>query len=303
MKAVALMRTDGQPLMAMLAGNKNLSIPKLSRLSGHQYRMATDSEIESCFKSVPGFVGPVERDGICQILWDRSLKSVTNGVCGANRKDYHYTQVAVTANNFGIEAYVDIAAYEIGERCPVCGGEMALTKGEQLYQTIAYGTSLSEIHRANYLDAAGKAQRHWGLGLTFDMMAGIKSVVRHHICSEFTDIKCAEIDSEETAHMQIGIEALLPFDIWLIVMNVKKASQCELAEAVYDRLTAMGIRVMYDDRSDSPGIKFFDAEQLGNLPRIVVGKSAEEGLCNLQTKSEQFGPMTLEEVLHWVINH
>ena len=38
-----------------------------------------------------GFIGPVNQNADCIVLFDRSLKGTTNLVCGANEVDYHYT--------------------------------------------------------------------------------------------------------------------------------------------------------------------------------------------------------------------
>jgi prolyl-tRNA synthetase len=38
---------------------------------------------------------------------------------------------------------------------------------------------------------------------------------------------------------------------------------------MYQRLTDAGVEILYDDRDESPGVKFTDAELLG-MPRIVT---------------------------------
>jgi prolyl-tRNA synthetase len=43
----------------------------------------------------------------------------------------------------------------------------------------------------------------------------------------------------------------------------------EAADGLYARLTDAGVPVLYDDRDESPGVKFTDAELLG-MPTIVT---------------------------------
>jgi prolyl-tRNA synthetase len=43
----------------------------------------------------------------------------------------------------------------------------------------------------------------------------------------------------------------------------------DAADALYQRLTDAGVAVLYDDRDESPGVKFTDAELLG-MPTIVT---------------------------------
>ncbi len=43
----------------------------------------------------------------------------------------------------------------------------------------------------------------------------------------------------------------------------------EAADALFERLCDAGVDVLYDDRDESPGVKFTDAELLG-MPTIVT---------------------------------
>jgi prolyl-tRNA synthetase len=42
------------------------------------------------------------------------------------------------------------------------------------------------------------------------------------------------------------------------------------AEALYAAMTAAGMEVLYDDRAESPGVKFNDADLLGISIRVTV---------------------------------
>ena len=49
----------------------------------------------------------------------------------------------------------------------------------------------------------------------------------------------------------------------------RRARCADEAEGLYQRLTDAGVEVLYDDRDESPGVKFTDAELLG-MPTIVT---------------------------------
>lgn len=49
-----------------------------------------------------------------------------------------------------------------------------------------------------------------------------------------------------------------------------------LAEALYARLTALGIDTLLDDRDERAGVKFKDAGLIGIPVALVVGKLAAE---------------------------
>ncbi|MDN5298626.1 MAG: prolyl-tRNA synthetase [Clostridiales bacterium] len=300
LKAIALMRSDGKPVVVIIAGNRTLSLPKLSRLTKKTYRMATDIEIETVFNAVPGFVGPIGLAASCQIIWDRSVAGIKDGVCGANKRDYHYLHVAADETR---KEYIDVAVYEAGIKCPVCGSEMHLSKGDMLYELFEYGESLSENHRANYLDASGKAQKHYAFGIAIRMMTGLKSIIRNSINAgaEKCDFeRSAASGINETCKSAFTIDHLAPFDVWLIVMNTKKEAQVQFADSLYAALMGNGIFTVYDDRTDSPGVKFYDAERFTGIPRIVVGKLAEDGFCDIQISNERFEKMTIAEAVQWV---
>ena len=50
----------------------------------------------------------------------------------------------------------------------------------------------------------------------------------------------------------------------------------------------MGIEVLYDDRTESPGVKFNDADLLGIPMRITVSpRSLEKGSLEIKLRSEK----------------
>jgi prolyl-tRNA synthetase len=70
-----------------------------------------------------------------------------------------------------------------------------------------------------------------------------------------------------------------------IVATGKEDLPFETADAIATELEAMGITVMLDDRrGTSPGVKFKDAELIGNPVIVVVGKSLEQGNVELRVR-------------------
>jgi prolyl-tRNA synthetase len=59
-------------------------------------------------------------------------------------------------------------------------------------------------------------------------------------------------------------------------------------EALYEKLIAAGIDVLYDDRADvSPGAKFADADLIGCPVRITIGGKTPEGKVEFKLRSEK----------------
>jgi prolyl-tRNA synthetase len=78
----------------------------------------------------------------------------------------------------------------------------------------------------------------------------------------------------EQNHDEDGIiwpEAIAPFDVYLVPINLQRSEAVRAAtEALYAELCAAGVEVLYDDRDVRPGVKFADAELLGIPHRLVV---------------------------------
>src|SRR5581483_5160526 len=75
----------------------------------------------------------------------------------------------------------------------------------------------------------------------------------------------------EKYHDDRGIcwpEAVAPFQVHLISLG----GSDQKAEAVYRHLTDAGLSVLWDDRADSPGVKFADADLVGIPVRLVVSE-------------------------------
>ena len=76
----------------------------------------------------------------------------------------------------------------------------------------------------------------------------------------------------EQTHDEAGMvlpESIAPYKVWLAALNVGREDVAAAAGALYDDLVEAGIEVLYDDREESVGVKFNDAELLG-LPILLV---------------------------------
>jgi prolyl-tRNA synthetase len=62
----------------------------------------------------------------------------------------------------------------------------------------------------------------------------------------------------------------------------------EKAESLYAELEAQGFEVLYDDRDESTGVKFNDADLLGIPLRVTISpRSLEKGSIELKWRSEK----------------
>src|SRR5262249_36953170 len=81
---------------------------------------------------------------------------------------------------------------------------------------------------------------------------------------------------------------IAPFHFHLVSLNVSDAAVLEASRDIYEKMNAGGLEVLWDDRDESPGVKFKDSDLLGIPYRVVVGsKGLKEGL--LEVKSRKSG--------------
>jgi prolyl-tRNA synthetase len=92
-----------------------------------------------------------------------------------------------------------------------------------------------------------------------------------------TRVVAAAIEQNHDERGIIWPEPLAPFQVVLVPLNLQKSARVrEVADRLYNELTAQGIEVLFDDRDARPGVKFADAELLGIPHRLVVGERGLE---------------------------
>jgi len=63
---------------------------------------------------------------------------------------------------------------------------------------------------------------------------------------------------------------LAPYQVYLCALGMDKPAVATTADKLYADLEAEGVDVLFDDRLESPGVKFNDADLLGIPLRMVV---------------------------------
>ena len=74
------------------------------------------------------------------------------------------------------------------------------------------------------------------------------------------------------------------------------------AEALYQRLGAVGYEVLYDDRDERAGVKFADADLIGVPLRLTVSKrSLEAGGAEVKERHrDERTVVRMEELMGWL---
>lgn len=77
-------------------------------------------------------------------------------------------------------------------------------------------------------------------------------------------------------------ESVAPFRVHLLSLN-----QDAIADKVYDDFSKAGIEVLYDDRDLRAGEKFAESDLLGIPYRVVIGKSAADGVAEVKRRMNE----------------
>ena len=91
----------------------------------------------------------------------------------------------------------------------------------------------------------------------------------------------------EQNHDDLGIiwpVSIAPFEVIIVIANIKNVEQKNLAEEIYQKLIENGVDALLDDRDERAGIKFKDADLIGIPWRIVAGREANSGIVELHNR-------------------
>jgi len=239
-------------VFAVVRGDRDLSETKLCRLTGARaLRPASDAEI-AAVGAVPGYASPLGVEDAWVVV-DQEIPLSPNLVAGANEEGYHLRNVNY-GRDYTARKVADIAAARPGELCQ-CGAEL---------ESLA-GVFLADLERhpalggCTYWDENGAEQPVALLSLRLDVYRLLACMAEIH-----NDERGLNWPSAETA----------PFDVHLTLLSSKTGQPESEAAALYERLSAAGYSVLFDDRGDSPGVKFNDADLIGVPLRITVSERA-----------------------------
>lgn len=101
----------------------------------------------------------------------------------------------------------------------------------------------------------------------------------------------------EDSHDEQGLIwpiSVAPYAVHLVVLLSKDGREVDpaqnpssIADKIYADLTNSGIEVLYDDRNESPGVKFNDADLIGIPLRLTVsGRALKAGGIELKRRHD-----------------
>jgi prolyl-tRNA synthetase len=252
-KAAFFVTGDGRLVTAIVRGDYEVNETKLvnaAKATGG-IRPAQVEEIRAAGME-PGYGSPVGADGTYVVVDDLVERS-PNLVAGANREGYHFRNVNL-GRDYVPDVVADITNVQEGDRCPNCGGPVILRNGIEVGNIFKLGTKYTEAYGATYLGEDGQphpiVMGSYGIGVGRNVACIVEA---HH--DEKGIVWPAEV---------------APYSAHLVAIGAAKDSRVtEVADRLHQLSIDGGRELLYDDRDESPGVKFTDAELLG-IPTILT---------------------------------
>jgi prolyl-tRNA synthetase len=254
-KASFFVSGDGRLITAIVRGDHEINETKLANAvkAVRELRPATVEEIRAAGME-PGYGSPIGGHDTTVVVDELVAKS-PNLVAGAYKVGFHFRNVNV-GRDFTPDLVVDLTNAREGDPCPNGDGTVILRNGIEVGNIFKLGTRFSDAAGATYLGEDG--QEHpivmgsYGIGVG----RNVACVVEAH-------------------HDEKGIvwpDEVAPYAAHLVTLGAAKDPRVtEVAERLHDVAQGAGYwrDILYDDRDDSPGVKFTDAELLG-MPWILT---------------------------------
>jgi prolyl-tRNA synthetase len=232
-----------------------------------EYALLDDADFARHPFLVKGYVGPKAlRDNGVRYLLDPRVVDGTAWITGADAPNKHVVDL-VAGRDFSGDGTIEAAEVRDGDPSPDGAGPLISARGIEIGHIFQLGRKYTDAFTVDVLGEDGKPVRltmgSYGIGVS-----RLVAVIA------------------EQQHDQLGLRwpsAVSPFDVHVVIANKDQAARSGAVELAGD-LDRLGIEVLLDDRTASPGVKFKDAELLGVPWIVVVGRGWADGVVELRNR-------------------
>ena len=268
-----LLMADGKPIAVLVPGDREVDVKRLeANLPGIQeLRLFDDDDFAKNKQFVKGYVGPQDAKRLGVTLYaDPRVQIGSHWVTGSNQRNKHMRYVT-HGRDFTVDGFIEAAEVREGDLCPQCSKPVVIDRAIEIGHIFQLGRKYAEALDLTVLDGEGKSRvvtmGSYGIGVSRAVAA-----------------------IAEQCHDELGL--VWPIEIAPakvhIVATGKESEPFDFAEKLASDLEAKGISVMLDDRREaSPGVKFKDAELIGNPYIVIIGKMLAEG--NVEFRDRKSG--------------
>ncbi len=246
-------------------------------------RPATEDEIKA-IGAVPGYASPIglAANPAWLTVVDEAIPVSPNLVAGANDEGFHLLNTNY-GRDYTAAQVADIASAGDAAACPECGSAMRATRGVEVGNIFKLGTRYTEAMGCRFLDELGQSHPvimgSYGIGVGRLLAC---------LAEEYHD-----------EHGLCWPAAVAPYPVHIVRLSGKSGMADAASDDLYQQFKASGLEPLYDDRSESAGVKFMDADLMGMPVRITVSeRSLKQGGVEFKPrKDKEVTVIPVEEVI------
>ena len=263
---------DQPKLIALIVrGDHRLNAIKAENLEqvDSPLTMANREEVRAAIGANPGSLGPLGLPLPCIV--DQSVALLADFACGANEEEMHYRGVN-WERDCPLPPVADIREAVAGDPSPDGHGRLEIKRGIEVGHIFQLGRKYSEAMRLEIIDEQGAkvipTMGCYGIGITRIAAAAI-----------------------EQNHDQRGIIwplNIAPFQLAIVAINYASDTQvATFSDQLYQKLSALGVEVLLDDRDLRLGHKLGDSDLIGLPYNLVVGaRDLATGVVELNHRAD-----------------
>jgi len=265
-----LLIADGEAISVLVPGDREVDVKRVqANLAGvKELRLFEEEDFAKRKELVKGYVGPqdAKRFGL-KLYADPRVAVGTHWITGANQLNKHARYVT-HGRDFTVDGFIEAVEVRAGDACPQCQSPVIIDRAIEIGHIFQLGRKYAQALDLTVLDADGKSQvvtmGSYGIGVSRAVAA-----------------------VAEQSHDELGL--VWPLEIAPAKVHIVATGKDDLpfdtAEKLASSLEANGITVMLDDRREaSPGVKFKDAELIGNPIIVIVGKALADGKVEVRIR-------------------
>jgi prolyl-tRNA synthetase len=259
---------DWELLAIGLPGDREVDDKRLgAALEPAEYAMIDDADFARHPFLKKGYIGPkgLLANGV-RYLVDPRVVDGTTWITGADETGKHVVGL-VAGRDFVADGTIEAAEVRDGDLSPDGAGPLVSARGIEIGHIFQLGRKYTDAFSADVLGEDGKPVRltmgSYGVGVS-----RLVAVIA------------------EQQHDELGLRwpaSVSPFDVHVVIAN-KDAQARTGAEELARDLDRLGLEVLLDDRTASPGVKFKDAELIGVPWIVVVGRGWADGVVELRNR-------------------
>jgi prolyl-tRNA synthetase len=279
------------PIVASIRGDLEINETKLSNfLKVSNLRKMNEKEIKN-YNIIAGYAGPYQLNKDIISIADESLVNADNLIGGSNELNYHLKNVNFI-RDWEANFTTDLALVTSGSSCINCNKKLNSKKGIELGHIFKLGKLYSEIFNIKITnpDPSKSIPVMGCYGIGIDRI--LASVAENG-------------SSNNSLTWPITIS---PFHVHVINIGKKEESKTMEIENSLKKISDLGIEILIDDRDETVGKKFADADLIGIPLRILfskrnLGKNKFEIVDTTNQESSFFDIKDFEKIVIRLINN